>query len=64
MDLQLATTDDIIEELRNRQLNFLLVAMETSDSGEDAGLSIAGQGRSKRSLLRLCQMAMLAFERQ
>ena len=63
MDLEFATTDDIIEELRKRKLNFLLVAIKTTNSRRDAGISIAGQGRSQRSLLRLCQMAKIAFSR-
>ena len=61
MDLDIATTDDIIEELRRREISFLLVTVETSNSDRDMGVSIAGQGHSRRSLLRLCQMAKLAF---
>jgi len=63
MDLDIATTEDIIEELRRRELCFLLVTIETSNSERDADVSIAGQGHNRRSLLRLCQMAKLAFSR-
>ena len=64
MELEMATTDDVIEELRKRELCFLLVAIETSNSRRDANVSIAGQGQSQRSLLRLCQIAKIAFSRK
>lgn len=63
MELEVATTQDIIDEFRKRELHFLLVTIETTNSRREADISIAGQGKNRRSLLRLCQMAKVAFSR-
>ena len=48
MDLELATMDDIVDELRRRRLRFVLVARESSNSGRSDTAWIAGAGLPSR----------------
>ncbi len=46
MDLNIATVDDIIQELRERNLFFVLVAVEHYDEKREPRAWVCGQGRS------------------
>jgi hypothetical protein len=66
MDLELATTRDILEELRKRKLRFIFVGMTERNRGTGE-LYFACQGRSAReaqAMLRLLQRRLAQGEGQ
>jgi len=64
MDLQLATIQDIAEELRNRKLSYALVAVENTNRTHDTNAWVAGQGESHLHVMRLCRIGARAFRKQ
>ena len=61
MELELATTDQIAQELRTRKQRFVLVARENTNRGDSGEVLIAGQAESSLDILRLCRQGARAF---
>lgn len=61
MELELATTDDIIRELRRRRKRFLFVGFETSNRQDKNLIVSAAQGTSRTDLLQLLAFARRTF---
>jgi hypothetical protein len=61
MDLELATTTDIVEELLRRQLRFVFVAVENANCDPGRSAYLAGQGLSTDDVLRLIEIGQTAF---
>jgi hypothetical protein len=57
MELELATISDIVDELRQRQTRFVLVAVEPSNDTSAARVMHAAQGIDPRDLLGLVKLA-------
>jgi len=57
MDLELATMNDIVDELRRRRMRFVLVAVEPSNNTTAATVMQAAQGMDVRDLVGLVKMA-------
>ena len=53
MELELATLEDMIAELRRRRLRFLFAAVEPSNHLAQTSLICAAQGKSRQELLPL-----------
>ena len=53
MDLELATTDDILAELRRLQMRFVFAGIENSNDARCSHIFCAGQGMSRHDLLQL-----------
>jgi hypothetical protein len=61
MELELATTTDIVEELLGRQLRFVFVVVENGNCDLNRSAYLAGQGLSTEDVLRLVAIAQTAF---
>ena len=61
MDLELATTDDIVEELKRRDARFVLVVVESTNRMSPSKTCIAGQGKDPDDIVRLCGVGAEAF---
>jgi hypothetical protein len=61
MELELATTDQIAQELRRRKQRFVLVARENTNRTDGGDVLIAGQAESALDVLRLCRQGARAF---
>ncbi len=57
MDLELATLNDIVDELRRRRMRFVMVAVEPSNNTTSATVMHAAQGMDVRDLVGLVKMA-------
>jgi hypothetical protein len=57
MDLELATLNDIVEELRRRRMRFVLVAVEPTNNATSASVLHAAQGMDVQDLVGLVKMA-------
>lgn len=57
MDLELATLNDMVEELRRRRTRFVLVAVEPNNHASTATVMHAAQGMDVRDLVGLVKMA-------
>jgi hypothetical protein len=64
MDLELATLNDIVEELRRRRMRFVLVAVEPNNHSTTATVMHAAQGMDVRDLVGLVKMAWVEVMRQ
>lgn len=62
MDLKLATTADIVNELLGRELRFVLIAVEHTNSRRTDAAYLAGQGASVQDVLSLIQIGHDAFD--
>jgi hypothetical protein len=63
VDLQLATIQDMIDELRQRRVPFVLVATENTNRVADTHAWIAGQGATPLDVLNLCRLGAKTFGR-
>jgi len=61
MELQLATTEDLVNELKRRRLRFVFVAVEDTNSARDDLFCVAGRGNSSDDLMHLIQLGQEAF---
>ena len=64
MDLQLATVEDMAEELRRRKVWYALVAVENTNRPDVTNAWVAGQGESHLHVMRLCRIGARAFRKQ
>ena len=64
MELELATTDDIIAELRKRRMRFVFAGVENTNDARCAAVFSAGQARSRGDLLRMIRMVHDVFAKQ
>ena len=64
MELQLATIEDIAEELRRRKMSYALVAVENTNRKDNTNAWVAGQGESHLHVMRLCRIGARAFRKQ
>lgn len=62
MDLQLATTDDILNELHQRRMRFVFAGVENTNDPGSARVFCAGQGPCREDLLSLLQQLQLLFQ--
>jgi len=62
MDLHLATIDDIIAELRGRDLRFVLVAREVTNSTREDAAWIAGAGVANVDAMQLIRIGRRAID--
>lgn len=63
MELEIATTCDIVNELHRRGMRFVFVGVENTNSTRDDLACLAGQGTSPTDVLELIQMGHQAFAR-
>ena len=63
MELQLATIQDMIDELRRRRVPFVLVATENSNRDGMPGAWVAGQGETRLDVLNMCRLGARTFRR-
>ncbi|MCA9213755.1 MAG: hypothetical protein KDB27_11850 [Planctomycetales bacterium] len=63
MDLQLATFEDIIQELERRKVTFLLVGVEPTNRVDANTVHISASATSRIELVRLVRMLRSAMER-
>lgn len=63
MDLELATTCDIIHELQRRGMRFVFVGVENTNSNREDLACLAGQGSSPQDVLELIELGQQAFAR-
>lgn len=61
MELELATVNDIVEELRRRNLRFVFVGVEATNTREHTAV-VAGAGRDLVELLRMLNIGRATFE--
>ena len=57
MDLELTTLHDIVDELRRRQMRFVLVAVEPSNNQREARVLHAAQGLHAQDVMGLVKLA-------
>ncbi|GEM_PF-6348991 len=57
MDLEMTTLNDIVDELRRRQMRFVLVAVEPSNHQREARVLHAAQGLHTQDVLGLVKLA-------
>lgn len=57
MDLELTTLHDIVDELRRRQMRFVLVAVEPSNDQREARVLHAAQGLHVQDVMGLVKLA-------
>lgn len=62
MDLELATAEDIANELNRRGLRFFLIAMENTNTSRDDQLCIAGRAEDHEDLVELVGIGQIAIE--
>jgi hypothetical protein len=62
MDLALATTDDILNELQVRQMRFVFAGVENSNDPHGSRVFCAGQGMGRQDLLRLIRELRVLFQ--
>lgn len=62
MELQLATIGDIVEELRRRQLKFVLIGTEATNSRRMPLSFVAGQGEDREEMLYLISLGHAAIQ--
>ena len=63
MDLRLATTEDIVNELLQRELRFAFVCIEDTNSRRDAAACFAGKGDNRWDVVRLLHAGQETLER-
>ena len=63
MDLQIATLEDLIEELDLRQMKFLLVGIEPTNRKGGSTAHIGAAAASRHDLARLLRLARTALKR-
>ena len=63
MDIELATIQDMIDELRRRRVPFVLVATEPSNRRTGMDAWVAGQGETQLDVLNLCRLGARTFRR-
>jgi hypothetical protein len=56
MELEIATVDDMIQELRERNLFFVLIAVEHFDESREPRAWVCGQGRSHKDVKGLLKL--------
>lgn len=64
MDLELATLNDMVDELRRRRMRFVVVAVEPNNHASAATVMHAAQGMDVRDLVGLVKMAWVEVMRQ
>jgi hypothetical protein len=62
MDLELATTEDILDELRRRQMRFVFAGVENTNDTRCARVFCAGLGTGRQDLLRLIRQLHFLFQ--
>jgi hypothetical protein len=63
MELQLATIQDMIDELRRRRVPFVLVATENTNRQVGTEAWVAGQGETQLDVLNMCRLGAKTFRR-
>jgi hypothetical protein len=63
MELELATTEDIVDELLRRQVRFAFVAVESTNSGRANFACCSGKGGSEEEVARLFDFGREIFQR-
>ncbi|GAF99486.1 unnamed protein product, partial [marine sediment metagenome] len=53
MELEFATTADIVRELRDRKMRFVLIGVENTNRDEDSPVFLAGQAGGPEEMVRL-----------
>lgn len=61
MDLELATVEDIIHELRHRKLQFVLIGVEPTN-GKKATIQVGAAGKDSEEVLRLLRVGREVLE--
>jgi hypothetical protein len=62
MELELATIEGIIEELQKRQLRFVFIGVEDTNSRRDDMVFVAGKGFGPDDISRLIHLGQAAFD--
>ena len=62
MEIELATTADIVRELQRRNLRFVFVSLEHTNSERHDRFCLAGQGADTEDLMSLMDIGYEAFE--
>jgi hypothetical protein len=62
MDLQLATTEDIANELLERQIRFVFLAIENMNTPRAQSACFSGKGVDHQDVLELFEFGREAFE--
>jgi hypothetical protein len=62
VELALATTDDILEQLRGRGMRFVFAGIENSNRPHGARIYCAGQGMNRQDLLHLVRELHVLFQ--
>lgn len=63
MDLQLATIEDMVDELRRRKTSFVMVAVENTNRQNETDAWVAGQAETPLHVLQLCRLGAKAFRK-
>ena len=63
MELQLATTEDIANELLERQIRFVFLTIESTNTPRLQFACFSGKGVDHRDILELCEFGREVFER-
>jgi len=61
MDLELATTEDILSELHRRQMRFVFAGVENSNDVRCSRVFCAGLGKGRQELLPLIRQLHFLF---
>jgi ribosomal protein L18E len=61
MDLELATTDDIVNELRKRRMRFVFIGIVNRNSKEGDSSVVVAQATDRREAFRLTKLGANAF---
>ena len=56
MDLEFATTADIVKELRDRKMRFVMVGVENSNQDETNPVFLAGQAAGPEEMVKLIEL--------
>ena len=63
MDLELSTTEDIINELRKRRMRFVFIGAINTNIKTDAPTLVASQAIDRKDIFRLIRLGVDEFRR-
>ncbi len=61
MELEFATTADIVRELRDRRMRFVLIGVENTNRDRESPVFLAGQAGGPEELVRLIELGRQAL---
>ena len=64
MDLELATTVEIVNELRNRGMRFVMIGVENSNRRDSESTFVAGQASCVGDIFDLLDLARAEFQQR